>query len=192
MEASKQSQEDQSKQNLYLQSAEFLDKPEVKGYDFNKGLDYNKVFESFINTGFQATELGRAIERVNEMIKWRLSDEPVKPDEDDDLKTEAQRKKVKCTIFLGYTSNMASCGMREYIRYLCQHKMVDCIVTTCGGIEEDFMKCLAPHYIGDFYLVGKELRMQGLNRIGNLIVPNMNYCKLESFMVPLIEEMHKE
>ena len=46
------------------------------------------MFESFINTGFQATELGRAIERVNEMIKWRLSDEPVKPDEDDDLKTE--------------------------------------------------------------------------------------------------------
>ena len=77
------------------------------------------MFESFINTGFQATELGRAIERVNEMIKWRLSDEPVKADEDDDLKTEEQRKKVKCTIFLGYTSNMASCGMREYIRYLC-------------------------------------------------------------------------
>ena len=31
---------------------------------------------------------------------------------------------------------MASCGMREYIRYLCQHKMIDCIVTTTGGIEE--------------------------------------------------------
>ena len=87
---------------------------------------------------------------------------------------------------------MISCGMREYIKYLCQHKMVDCVVTTCGGIEEDFMKCLAPHYIGDFYLDGKGLRMQGLNRIGNLIVPNMNYCKLESFMVPLIEDMHKE
>jgi deoxyhypusine synthase len=70
--------------------------------------------------------------------------------------------------------------------------MVDCIVTTTGGIEEDFMKCLAPHYIGDFYLDGKTLRMQGLNRIGNLIVPNMNYCKLESFMVPIIQEMHKE
>jgi deoxyhypusine synthase len=131
----------------------------VKGYDFNKGLDYNKVFESFINTGFQATELGRAIESVNEMIKWRLSDEPVKENDDDDLKIPANRMKVRCTIFLGYTSNMASCGMREYIKYLCQHKMVDCIVTTCGGIEEDFMKCLAPHYIGDFYLSGKELRL---------------------------------
>jgi deoxyhypusine synthase len=93
------------------------------------------------------------------MIKWRLSDEPIKEDEEDKYKVKANREKVRCTIFLGYTSNMASCGMREYIRYLCQHKMVDCIVTTTGGIEEDFMKCLAPHYIGDFYLQGKELRM---------------------------------
>jgi deoxyhypusine synthase len=84
-------QEDESKKNLYLQSAEFLDKPVVKGYDFNKGLDYNKVFETYINTGFQATELGHAIERVNEMIKWRLSDEPIKEDEDDEFKIMANR-----------------------------------------------------------------------------------------------------
>jgi deoxyhypusine synthase len=164
-----------------------LDEPQVKGYDFNKGLDYNKVFESYITTGFQATLLGQAIERVNEMIKWRLSDEPIKEDEEDSLKIMANREKVRCTIFLGYTSNMASCGMREYIRYLCQHKMVDCLVTTTGGIEEDIMKCLAPHYIGDFYLKGKDLRMKGLNRTGNLIVPNMNYCKFESWLAPIIE-----
>jgi deoxyhypusine synthase len=43
-------------------------------------------------------------------------------------------------MFLGYTSNMASCGVRDIIRYLCQHKLVDAIVTTGGGIEEDFIK----------------------------------------------------
>jgi len=53
---------------------------------------------------------------------------------------------------------MASCGMREYIRYICQHSMVTCIVTTCGGIEEDIMKLLADHYMGDFALDGKTLR----------------------------------
>lgn len=164
----------------------------MKGYDFNQGLDYPKLFQTLLTTGFQATLLGEAIEEVNKMIRWRLSDEPVKENEEERYLSQANREKVKCTIFLGYTSNMVSCGMREYIRYLCQHKMVDCIVTTTGGIEEDFMKCLAPHYIGDFYLLGKDLRMQGLNRIGNLIVPNMNYCKLESFMVPLIEAMHQE
>ena len=62
---------------------EFLDKPEVKGYDFNKGLDYNEIFKTLTNTGFQATCLGDAINRVNEMIRWRLSDEPVKENEEE-------------------------------------------------------------------------------------------------------------
>jgi deoxyhypusine synthase len=53
---------------------------------------------------------------------------------------------------------MASCGMREYIRYLCQHGMITAIVTTCGGLEEDIMKLLAEHYIGDFALDGEKLR----------------------------------
>jgi len=92
------------------------------------------------------------------MIKWRLSDDPIADDETEEYKDPELRKKTRCTIFLGYTSNMASCGMREYIRYLCQHKMIDCIVTTTGGIEEDIMKCMAPHVMGDFALKGKELR----------------------------------
>ena len=62
---------------------------------------------------------------------------------------------------------MVSCGMREIIRYLCQHKMIDCIVTTTGGIEEDFMKCFSEFYLGDFALKGEVLRKQGLNRTGN-------------------------
>mmetsp|Transcript_40552 Transcript_40552/g.39071 ORF Transcript_40552/g.39071 Transcript_40552/m.39071 type:complete len:299 (+) Transcript_40552:254-1150(+) len=126
------------------------------------------------------------------MIKWRLSHEPIEEDEDEELKIMENREKVRCTIFLGYTSNMVSCGMREYIKYLCQHKMIDAIVTTTGGIEEDFIKCLAPFYMGDFYLKGKELREKGLNRIGNLIVPNENYCKLEAWVVPIYNQMHIE
>jgi len=84
---------------------------------------------------------------------------------------------------------MASCGMRDYLRYLCEHKMVDCIVTTCGGIEEDIMKCMADSYIGEFSLRGADLRAKGLNRIGNLIVPNKNYELLESWFLPLVKEM---
>jgi deoxyhypusine synthase len=30
----------------------------VKGYDFEKGVDYEQVFKSYISTGFQATSLG--------------------------------------------------------------------------------------------------------------------------------------
>ena len=32
---------------------------------------------------------------------------------------------------------------------------------TAGGVEEDFIKCLAPTYLGDFHLKGEKLRKQG-------------------------------
>lgn len=44
------------------------------------------------------------------------------------------------------------------------------------------MKCLAPTYVGDFALKGRELRLKGQNRIGNLIVENRNYCAFEDWL----------
>lgn len=81
-------------------------------------------------------------------LKWRLSDEPIPEDEVEPYNDVEYRKTVKCKIFLGYTSNMISSGLREVIRFLVQHKLVDVIVTTAGGIEEDLIKCLANTYIG--------------------------------------------
>ena len=69
---------------------------------------------------------------------------------------------------------------------------IDVIVTTAGGIEEDFVKCLAPTYTGDFCLSGKRLREAGLNRIGNLLVPNDNYCKFEDWVTPILDTMLEE
>ena len=48
--------------------------------------------------------------------------------------------------------------------------------------EEDFLKCLRPTYVGDFGLKGRELRLKGQNRIGNLIVENRNYCEFEDWL----------
>eukprot|EP01018_Ginkgo_biloba_P030787 Gb_38966 [translate_table: standard] len=70
--------------------------------------------------------------------------------------------------------------------------MVDVLVTTAGGIEEDLIKCLAPTYTGDFSLPGVQLRSKGLNRIGNLLVPNNNYCKFEDWVMPILDQLLKE
>ena len=72
------------------------------------------------------------------------------------------------------------------------HKHVDCVVTTAGGIEEDLIKCLAPTYLGSFTASGKELRDGGLNRIGNLVVPNDNYCAFEDWLTPILNKMLEE
>ena len=157
----------------------------VKGYDFNNGVDHHALLQSFLHSGFQATNFGLAVEQINAMISKR--EEPL-PEED----AAKEYPKNNCTIFLGYTSNMASCGVRETIRFLVQHKMVDCIVTTAGGIEEDFIKCLAPTYLGDFSLDGRSLRSKGINRIGNLLVPNDNYVKFENWINPILDQMLEE
>jgi deoxyhypusine synthase len=96
------------------------------------------------------------------------------------------------TIFLGYTSNLISSGLRETLRYLVEHKHVAAIVTTAGGVEEDFIKCLAPTYLGSFSTPGAGLRQKGLNRIGNLVVPNSNYCAFEDWVVPILDKMLEE
>lgn len=130
---------------------------------------------------------------VTEQRAWRLSDDPIPEDEgDDEKKDPAYRASVKCKIFLGYTSNLISSGLRETLRFLAQHKLVDVIVSTAGGIEEDFIKCLAKTYIGEFSLKGEDLRRRGINRIGNLLVPNDNYCKFEDWMNPILDTMLDE
>jgi deoxyhypusine synthase len=73
-----------------------------------------------------------------------------------------------------------------------QHRQVHCVVTTAGGIEEDLIKCLAPTYLGEFSTPGKQLRDGGLNRIGNLVVPNDNYCAFEDWLTPILDIMLDE
>jgi deoxyhypusine synthase len=46
--------------------------------------------------------------------------------------------------------------------------------------------------LGDFHLPGAELRKKGLNRIGNLLVPNSNYCAFEDWVVPILDDMVRE
>ncbi|XP_056309115.1 deoxyhypusine synthase-like [Danio aesculapii] len=158
--------------------------PQIRGYDFNQGLNHRALLQSFITTGFQASSFGLAVQEINKMIEKRL--ELVQEECED---SDSRQSTSGCTIFLGYTSNLISSGVRESIRYLTQHKMVDVIVTTAGGIEEDLIKCLAPTFLGEFSLKGKELRQQGINRIGNLLVPNENYCKFEDWLMPILDQM---
>ncbi len=140
----------------------------IRGYDFNQGVDYDKLIDSFASTGFQATHLAKAIELIKQM------------------------RKDKCTIYLGYTSNMVTSGLRDVFRYLTEHKLVDIIVTTAGGVEEDIIKCIEPFILGDFEAPGADLRKRGINRTGNIFVPNSRYCRFEDWLNPLLEKMAHE
>lgn len=58
----------------------------VSGFDFNNGVDYSKLIASYKFMGFQATNLASAIEEINKMRNWRLSDEPIHEDDDEATK----------------------------------------------------------------------------------------------------------
>ncbi|KZP01475.1 Deoxyhypusine synthase [Calocera viscosa TUFC12733] len=166
--------------------------PEVHGPDFDKPVSLDDLLHSFATTGFQATGISRAIDVINRMIKWRLSDDPPEEDESEHYLDPAIRAQTRCKVFMGFTSNMISSGVRDVLRFLAQHRYVDCLVTTAGGIEEDLIKCLGATYVADFDLPGAGLREKGLNRIGNLLVPNDNYCRFQEWIDPLLTKMLEE
>lgn len=156
------------KKYLYHEKTEEPEGLIIKGYDFNEGVDYKKLVESFSTTGFQASHLSKAIGIVNKMIS------------------------EKATIYLGYTSNLVTSGVRDIIRYLAENKKVDYLVTTGGGVEDDIIKCLGNFVLGDFKADSKELVEKGINRTGNIYVPDSRYVEFEKFLIPLLEEMFKE
>lgn len=78
------------------------------------------------------------------------------------------------------------------MRPLQPHQMRSNSTVAAGGVEEDLIKCMGKTYLGAFNLHGRELRLKGQNRIGNMLVPNNNYCAFEDFMTPLLTEMLQE
>ncbi|MBI2546842.1 MAG: deoxyhypusine synthase [Candidatus Aenigmarchaeota archaeon] len=140
---------------------------DVKGYDFSKPFDFKQFLESFKNTGFQATNIGIAMDIIKKMRK-------------DNVK-----------IILTYTSNLVTSGLRDVIAYLVKNKLVHALCTTGGGIEEDIMKCFKPFVIGHFDKDAKELYVRGMNRTGNIYVPDSIYMEFEQFVLRLLEKFYK-
>lgn len=169
---------------------------EVKGVDYSQDSAYNMnakdLIKSMSSMGFQASSLSKACQIIDEMRSWRGEHIDSLPEHEQNKGEFDADGYQKTTIFMGYTSNLISSGLRDTLRYLVQHKMVSGIVASAGGIEEDLIKCLAPTYMGEFSLPGKPLRDQGMNRIGNLLVPNDNYCKFEEWIVPVLDKVLEE
>lgn len=130
----------------------------VEGYDFRGEFDLENMLESYGTTGFQASHLREAIELVKEM-------------REDDAK-----------IFLTFTSNIISSGLRETIAYLAREDFVDVIITSSGSHTEDVIKTAKPFKMGEWDADEAELREKGINRLGNIYVESDNYVWLESWL----------
>ncbi len=138
----------------------------VKGLDLSKEITISEFLEKIRHTGFQATNLGKAVEIIEKM------------------------KRDKATLFLAFTSNMASSGLRDVFAYLAKNKLIDVIITSVGSVEEDLIKSQKPFLLGSFDMNDIELHKEGVNRIGNILVPNDRYEYLEKILQPFFSKMH--
>ena len=55
---------------------------QVKGYDFNLGVDHHALLQSYRLSGFQATNFGLAVEQINAMVRRPLNLYPLQSFED--------------------------------------------------------------------------------------------------------------
>lgn len=164
-------QEKQKDKKLYPHPQKLNDLPElpdVKGYDFSKPFDFTTFLESYAQTGFQASNLAKGIETIKAM------------------------KRENATIYLTFTSNMISSGLRDIITYLVKEKFVDVLVTTAGGVEEDIMKIKASFKLGNFNASPRHLYDNGVFRTGNLFIPNTRYAYLEQFIDPFLKDLYEQ
>jgi deoxyhypusine synthase len=137
----------------------------ITGFELSPKMTAADLSKQMRFAGFQATEVGKAAEIVREM------------------------KRERAFTILAFTSNMVSSGLREVFADLCKRKLVDCIITGIGSVEEDLMKSNSPFQLGSFDADDADLHSRGINRIGNIFVENAHYEWLEKQLQPFFKDM---
>jgi deoxyhypusine synthase len=103
-------------------------------------------------------------------------------------------KKDDCIKFLSFPACVIATGLRGAIAQMIEKGLVDIIITTCGTLDHDLARAYGGDYFhGSFELNDAELHKTGINRLGNVLVPNESYgIILEEKMKPVLEELYKQ
>jgi len=141
----------------------------VNDLRWKKGMNVKELVGSMGGIGYQSVELKRASDVIVKM------------------------KKNNSKIFLTFTSNMVTSGLRGFFAQLIELGMADVIVTTVGAIEEDIMKAEGEKFgIGKFDDDDIALHEKGMNRVGNLLIDNKAYMKFEEKMNEMLIGLYEK
>ncbi len=103
---------------------------------------------------------------------------------------ERMERDGNCVKFLSFPACIIATGCRGVIRDLVKRKLVDVIITTCGTLDHDLARAWKKYYHGDFMMDDAKLHRAGVNRLGNILVPNESYgLVLEDKMQPILKEL---
>jgi len=78
-------------------------------------------------------------------------------------------------IFLTFPACIIATGTRGVIKELVKNKIVDAVITTCGSLDHDLARNFRKYYHGSFDANDAELHKKGINRLGNIFIPNESY-----------------
>jgi deoxyhypusine synthase len=91
-------------------------------------------------------------------------------------------------VILSFPAAVCATGTRGVIRDLVKHKLVDAIITTCGTLDHDLARLWGEYQSGSFEMDDRKLHQEGINRLGNVLVPNAAYGELlEERLRPLLK-----
>ena len=95
--------------------------------------------------------------------------------------------------FLSFPAALIATGTRGVVKELVKRKLFDVVVTTCGTLDHDLARVWKDYYHGSFQLDDAELRSKGVNRLGNVLVPDGSYgLILEEKMQALLKELYDD
>jgi deoxyhypusine synthase len=143
----------------------------VKDFDFSKDLSVDElVLQMDAAWGFTAGKLATGVNIMESMIDSE-----------------------GCVKFLSFTADIVATGTRGVIRELVKRKLVDVIITTCGTLDHDVARCFRDYYKGSFVMNDSKLHQEGVNRLGNVLVPNDSYgIIIEQKIQKLLQDLYSE
>ena len=106
----------------------------------------------------------------------------------DILRTMFRRR--GCVTVLSFPAALMATGVRGVLRGLVERRLVDVVITTCGTADHDLARVWQPYYHGDFEMDDVALHRLGVNRLGNVLVPNESYgVVLEKRLQPMLVDL---
>jgi deoxyhypusine synthase len=148
-----------------------MKKKPVKDIELKEGMSTNYLIkELFDSGGFSAKKVAIGVDILEKMLKDK-----------------------NCVRFLSFPACIISTGTRGIIKELIKRKMFDVIITTSGTLDHDLARVWKDYYHGSFFVDDKDLYKKGINRLGNIFIPNECYGKiLEGKMQPILKNLYKK
>jgi len=139
----------------------------VEDIDINRVENVDDLIRQFYKAGgFTAKKLGEAVDIFEEMIRHDYY------------------------IFLTFPACIVATGTRGVIKEMVKRKIVHGIITTCGTLDHDLARSFKPYYHGTFFADDTKLHEKGINRLGNIFIPNESYGTIiEEKMGEIIESI---